>query len=1376
MQRLSTTLLILFLCLNAWAQSLNILPTLSPESGTYDDEVLVSATFPEGCSGGKYWINGGELQALPYEGPITIDYSCQVSVAGVNAEGRIITDVVSRDFVISRASAPYVTTTPKEGVRKESFYVTRIHWHNVTQATLNLADFKEGAPRHGQDVIWLTNRFGQKIARNDYNGLWENGINEFKAYIYNNYSGTQAGQYTLHIAAGVFCLDGEIHQQELQLHYEIASENTSPVFSPAEGEYQGPLTVSIEYPTDGSAFYCLYKMNGGRAKSYTGPVTITETTTFEAYGMDEDYENSTPHATATYVIHTEESQELLATPVFSRTGNTISINAPAGASVKYWLNDRMNTAQYYTGPFSVSANCKISCVAYTADNHSLTADYVVSNFPVDRGDLGEQQLITPISFETYHLYGLSANGRFAAGFTGENTSSRGFIWDLSADKIQYQASLYINQLWGISNDGTAYGWRLKTVDADEHMTDDDILWGICKEGVWTEQPRALSAKGITPDGRLFGSANQHPVLYDFVSASYVEVELPAGANVRGEISAVSNDGTLLGGQITTEAGQFPALWNAEGQLVAYLNADESLRGLSVSCLSADGTWALLGERYRLNRISGELTRIISMSDRFSNQTSPEHLVAIANDGTLFGTYDASLLNPEKGLAIVYTTDNRWRSLSDWLLDEKGINVLSNYNLTSVRAITGDANTILMHATTKDTPAEDAFSRGLLLRINVPVRHLAPVALSAQKMQGMPSVKVSWEAPLTDAGDVQHYTIRRDGSVLASVDAPELVWFDTDVADNTTYTYTVSATYSDGIESQESYPVSLLYQVESHLPIRNLSYRCIGYSDLRLSWDAPIVSLPKLQYFGEENEWMAFGTGGYSSEWGIRIPASDLSLYRDKQIRTFQFLPSGPQLAYQLNLYRGDGEEGYDPVPFYSQAIHPDSLNFGVVNTIELSTPQELPAEGDLYVALFIQSNGNNNMLGVSYEGFRSGYTDLCRVDGVHEQMVPISQNSASVTELVLPLGIGVCSEEDYLSNIISNFQVLSDGQMLGTPTSPTFRLDQVEPGEHEYAVSALYRDGIDSEPVTISLTLQHNEAALPAIETVEIEVNDDNTTQLLWEAPRDIDRQWIHWGDTIASTGWTIPEHVENLIVSSVYPVTMTAPFANDYQITALYFCPTLYADFAISLEDGQGGELAFVDLNEEAWEAGRINYFKLDVPIPVDPSTNYQVNVYLWDAEVGTTPIAFDSSNKWQNGYSNLLDYGYGLTSLSEFLQFEQTPNWLMGMVIEQRDARELPVLGYDVRIDGIKVNSQPVGETCFTTPAIAKGYHLASVDVHYPSGTSVSGSANEFEVLHALGIESLSSDNDANLPAYDLQGRRVISDRQGRGLFILGNRKISK
>lgn len=1374
MRKILSLLLLLLVAVGIGAQELNILPTVSPAGGTHEDKVVVTCTFPEGCAGGKYWFNGGEINATNYTKPIVIERSTRLSVAGVNVDGRIITDVVTYDYTINKVTGPFITTSPEVNTSRESFYVTTLTWNNAYSTSIDVADFKEGGSRRGEKVVWLVYEPTQSIvAQSDYNGLWQGGSNSYKAYLYNNYRPTAEGAYTLHIARGVFVVDGKRYDEEIVLKYFVGQDElVAPVFTPASGTYEGKVTVKIDYPKN--AFYQFYQIEGQNRKNYDGPLTITESCTIKAWGRSEDFSEETEATTATYTIVPPTTPvTVLQRPVFSRNGNTVSITSPdADVTIKYWFDDRMQTAKKYTGPFTVDRNCLISAVAYRTNGLSPTVDYSITHFEEAPTDLGTIVLRTPEEWENVYLTGMSPNGRYVSGYTDTDGTPMGFVWDITSGKGAFLSTQYYSRAMGVSNDGTVCGWReeIDPVTGERVSTSDETLfYGYYRNGEWTRQPNGMTVKGISGANVLYGSYNSKPATYNTATKKMTTY---GGGN--GCINCMNYDGSVLAGHLTVNGRRQPAYWTAIDQPVIV----PTERECGVTCISANGQWMLMDNTswgaycdiagYRYDVAGKKLETLTSMGAQYPSRY--EWLYSIANDGTLYGVYDGTLMMPESGKALTYTPDGVWRSVADVLASKdfapEGLDFLS------CKLVSPDQNTFVVTAFPSDMNKDEGYVFALALRFNATVAHAAPTSVKAEQMFGVKTVKLSWEAPLMGGEDVTAYKVLRNGEQVATLDANTFVWYDRTITNAGEYTYTVVAVYADGVESEPAFPYTLTVEVAGHAPARNLTVRQSGINDINLSWLSPIISMPKLQYFKEESEFAAFGTSGYNSEWAVRIPASDISVYEGLDIRTFQFLPTGPQEGYELRLYKGTpGTRRYDATPFYKQTIDPSTLKYGTVNTILLKEAQPLPKDADILVALYIKQKGNDNMLGIAHDGFKAGYTDLCRVEGVHDQFVSIAESSTMITEIVVSVGVGLGTEESLNAAMLTGYEVSDNGKVLASVDAIRHRIMDAEEGKHDYAVRAKYLDGEYSEPTTLTFDVKKNEAAFVPVTDLKVGTNEQGAAQFTWSAPLNEDKTSIHWGDLNPTPGLSY-EGYPLFSVGSIYPVTLTNAYAGEYEISHLFFYPTADATFRLYLDDNI--EEPFYDEIVPSVEVNKLNYIELPEPVTIDESTNYRFVIDITNCPMGESPIAYDSTNGSADGYSNMLNVGTDWMTLNDVLQIDEHPNWLMGMVIRQKNARQMPLQGYNVVVDGERKNAQLLTDCTFSTANLTTGLHSATVDVVYDAKRTVKSEPVSFQFT-ATGIETLDANAGADM-IYDLQGRRVITDKLGRGLYIINNKKFSK
>jgi hypothetical protein len=177
-------------------------------------------------------------------------------------------------------------------------------------------------------------------------------------------------------------------------YIKLIPQNTSvpttaaPVFSPAGGSYSGPQTVSISSATSGAAIY--YTTDGTTpttsSAKYTGPISISNTTTLMAFALASGYQASTVTSAA---YNLPAGTPKAAAPIFSPLGasysspQTISITDATSGAVIYYTTDGTTpttASNRYTGPFTISASTTVNAIAaasgYT-NSQVTTAAYVI---------------------------------------------------------------------------------------------------------------------------------------------------------------------------------------------------------------------------------------------------------------------------------------------------------------------------------------------------------------------------------------------------------------------------------------------------------------------------------------------------------------------------------------------------------------------------------------------------------------------------------------------------------------------------------------------------------------------------------------------------------------------------------------------------------------------------------------------------------------------------------------------------------------------------------------------------------------------------------------------------------------------------------------
>ncbi len=306
-------------------------PIFNPAGGTYTDPETV--TISDDTPGAQvfYTTDGTPptTSSTPYTGPIAINST--LALKAIAAAG---------GYSNGYASATYMITNPR----------AYPPWFEMPSFTYTSATIRMWDNTPGAQIYYTTDGTVPTPSSTPYIGpITIECTTTFEA-----------------MAAAVGYSDSSV----ASMTYEITALPTAtPAFSVAAGTYPTSQTVSLTDATPGAQIYYTIDGNTPTTSStpYSGPVTVSNTTTVQAIATAPCYSNS-PVASATYTI----TLSAAAAPTFSPAAGTyasaqsvtISDTTP-GAQIFYTTDGSPPTTSSarYAGPIAVATTTTVRAVA-----------------------------------------------------------------------------------------------------------------------------------------------------------------------------------------------------------------------------------------------------------------------------------------------------------------------------------------------------------------------------------------------------------------------------------------------------------------------------------------------------------------------------------------------------------------------------------------------------------------------------------------------------------------------------------------------------------------------------------------------------------------------------------------------------------------------------------------------------------------------------------------------------------------------------------------------------------------------------------------------------------------------------------------------------
>lgn len=904
-----------------------------------------------------------------------------------------------------------------------------------------------------------------------------------------------------------------------------------------------------------------------------------------------------------------------------------------------------------------------------------------------------QILVGPDVKVEYQVVNISANGRWACGNVNDG-EGRGFIWDLVTDEITQVAPIGMSApVLDIADDGTLVG--LFTTDEATVNGASTESGGYFKDGKWHYLPYCGIPNGISDNGKFItGVATINGSYHSAIWTLDGEFKVLGEGYVSGGYD-VNNEGTMVCGYAyhPKKKNRTPVLMTPDSLLLDYDNVGPFSVARS---FSPDGN-IVLADKVIYNIKEKKFTNI-----DFTDVYAYEFFRA-TNAGNAVGYYSTGMGD---GNRAAYVKDAKIIDLQEYL-EGMGVN-LDGWTLLQCTGITADERTFAVNAFDSNS-----IPRPLIIRLDANLTNPSPVALKANHLEGTDVCRLTWKAPLANVEGVKSYNIWRNGEKIANVEATTYAYYDKKMV-NGTYEYAISAVY-EAKESEKSVVANVeIKAFENQMP-RFLNAVQTGVRDVRLLWTAPLANRPSLKYGSADDEIVSFGGGNYSFEQAVRLEATDLAVY-GKHITDVTFYPMSKQNSWTVNFYTAK-----DTVCFASRKIDDSKFIYGIENTVRLSEPVAIPEGEDIYVGIYVDvtNYGGYSVLGAIFNKNRAGYSDLIRRAG-DKDFMSLYENAMSDVDgayeypITFPIGVCLGDEASLENNEVASYKLYMNDEVLATTEELKYRKNQLPDGEYTFGVAAVYANGAETAPVEAQFTMKPNMDAYKSISSLEMEIMQENSLQISWEAPLDDDETLITYSGENNAGGLAPSENTGYAAMyASAYNKNKLGNF-DGYQITHVRFFPTSDAEFAIALHK-DGEEIVWkelergVDYVKNSW-----NIIKLDEPITVNAASEYMLILDCYDVTPGEAPIGMDNLPPFK-GDADLFsdDNGKSFTAVSSSM--DKTGNWMIGLILRSAESKALPVTGYNVYVDRKLATEKPITETSFTTNSLTSAYHQVRVDVVY-------------------------------------------------------------
>ena len=953
---------------------------------------------------------------------------------------------------------------------------------------------------------------------------------------------------------------------------------------------------------------------------------------------------------------------------------------------------------------------------------------------------------TPMGFEVITV---SDNGKWAVGnYLDYYNNTYPFRWNLESgviDMIGGAGAL----AYGVSDDGVVSG---QFGDKNYRPSGQPVaLPGIWKEGEWysLEIPAGVTSGivgNITRDGRhLVGSLEVNGLYTSFIWEDF-KILRRFDTGYHNVAYGISPDGHEATG-FDQVNNRYATYWPAEGDPIYFLDSNCGWHRGPWNYgrnFSPDGTKVVYWGGW--NEDGDDALSLWCMYDKTTGEKTkvpvPSRNTAlefddVANDGTMVG-----IIEDYRGCIWI---DGKLQYFDDYLKsigvdlstfddfykgDEGYIGILP---IIRVLSMSEDKNVfVLRYYNTLGQPTSMA------LKINQDLSHPKPIAVTAEQVVGLGTIALKWNT-LVGVKNLRGYNVYRDGVKLNTVPLRVESYFDSGLADGD-YEYKVSGVTNDGVETFADPVTGHVYIEQPTNPPYNAYARAKGYDRALFEWERPMSNrLHKRWYDEKSKDLEAFAIyQPVEVEMAIRFDKDEMMPYAGYVVKEVSFMPMAEQNEWSICFYTRDSQQNLELLS--QQKIDPETLKIGQLNTVILDNPLEVPA-GELLAAVRVKVNSANAAT-IASDGskMKAGYSDLLRQTAEKDFFSCYESSAAQGYEIAfmswaIDLGLESATYDPEL-NAVDHYAIAVDGSEVGTTDDTQFIVEGLETGEHVLSVSAIYKSGYVSSHADKTVMIDN---VLPAVNYIDIRVghDGDNAATALWEAPLDNDLMDLSYTNAAKPTITIKP--TTQLMAGVKYSGDKLRGL-DGYKIKTFRFYPSGNALFTFTLwkNDEVICEREVENVTLNAW-----NELTLPDDIYIDQNAEYLLGLDIFDPEPDTKILGMEGTIPYTY-MSDLYSQDGGETWQSMTVETGTSSHWMMGMTVCDVVGEPFPVDGYDLLVDGKKVNDELIAQTkyIYDFGSLDNKRHKMSVNTYYTGvGSAVEGAENIF-TLKKTGIDEINTE----------------------------------